>query len=104
MTQNVSYQNLNPLALLERSAFVYPEKTAVVYKDQRYTYSQFADRVKRLANALREAGVGKGDKVAFLVPNLPAMLEVSRFVASPKRHISHQLRCAAYWIDSKRSR
>lgn len=75
MTQDVSYQNLNPLALLERSAFVYPEKTAVVYKDQRYTYSQFADRVKRLANALREAGVGKGDKVAFLVPNLPAMLE-----------------------------
>ena len=75
MAQGVSYQNLNPLTLLERSAFVYPDKTAVVYNDQRYTYAHFSDRVKRLASALREVGVQKGDKIAFLVPNLPAMLE-----------------------------
>ena len=75
MTEQVSYQGLNPLTLLERSAFVYPDKTAVIYNDQWYTYAQLYDRVSQLAGALRKVGVQKGDKVAFLVPNLPPMLE-----------------------------
>ena len=75
MFEHVWYEDLNPLNLLERSAFVYPNKTAVIYKDTRYTYAQFYDRVNRLAGALKQAGVRKGDRVAFLVPNLPAMLE-----------------------------
>jgi fatty-acyl-CoA synthase len=75
MTQRVSYQELNPLSFLERSAFVYPNKPAVVYRDQTFTYAQFHDRVNRLAGALKQAGVRKGDKVAFLTPNIPATLE-----------------------------
>ena len=75
MRANVSYEPLNPLSLLDRSAGVYPNKTAVVYGERRYTYAEFNERVRRLAGALKDAGVGKGDRVAFLVPNLPAMLE-----------------------------
>ena len=75
MDGSVSYQGLNPLALLERSAFVYPDKPAVIYNDVTYTYSQFHDRVSRLAEALKKAGVEKGDRVAFMVPNIPEMLE-----------------------------
>ena len=68
-------QNLNPLSFLERSALVYPNKHAVVYNDLAYSYSEFYERVRRLGAALRNAGVEKGDRVAFLVPNIPAMLE-----------------------------
>ena len=54
---------------------VYPNKTAVVYRDLQLTYAEFDERVNRLAGALREAGVRKGDRVGFLCPNVPAMLE-----------------------------
>ena len=60
---------------MDRSSFVYPTKEAVIYKSHRYTYSEFADRVNRLANALSDSGVSGGDKVGFLCPNIPAMLE-----------------------------
>ncbi|MBM3949814.1 MAG: AMP-binding protein, partial [SAR202 cluster bacterium] len=75
MQGRVSFHNLSPLSFLDRSAFVYPEKTAVAYKDRRYTYAEFSDRVNHLAGALKKAGVQKGDRVAFLVPNIPPMLE-----------------------------
>ena len=75
MRNRVSYENLTPLSFLERSAFVYPDKPAVVYNDQVYTYSDLHERVKRLATALRDFGVKRGDRVAFLAPNVPQMLE-----------------------------
>ena len=75
MQGRVSFHNLNPISFLERSAQVYPNKPAVMYRDQTYTYAQLYDRVNRLAGALQRAGVHKGDRVAFLVPNLPSMLE-----------------------------
>ena len=75
MSEHVSYESLSPLSFLDRSELVYPDKTAVVYGDRRYSYAEFAERVRRLAGALAQAGVSKGDRVAFLVPNLPAMLE-----------------------------
>src|SRR5919108_174675 len=75
MWDHVWHETLNPLDFLERSAFVYADKTAVVYKGTRYTYGEFYARVNQLAAALKQAGVHKGDRVAFLVPNVPAMLE-----------------------------
>ena len=68
-------EELNPLSFLERSASVYPTKMAVIYKDRVLSYADFYTRVKRLAGALKGAKIKKGDRVAFLVPNLPAMLE-----------------------------
>jgi fatty-acyl-CoA synthase len=54
---------------------VYSDKTAVVHGEKRFTYCQFGERVYRLADALKKCGVKKGDKVAFLCPNIPPMLE-----------------------------
>ena len=75
MPNSVSFQDLTPLSFLDRSAAVYPDKPAVVYNDTTYTYAEFDHRVNRLAGALRQAGVGKGDRVAFMLPNIPQMLE-----------------------------
>lgn len=76
MTQAaVNYTPLTPLSFLIRSAAVYPDKIAVAYRDNRYTYRQFHQRVNRLATALQAVGVTKGDRVAFLCPNIPPMLE-----------------------------
>jgi fatty-acyl-CoA synthase len=66
---------LNPVDFLHRAAYMYPEKTAVVHGKRRYSYRELAERSWRLANALRSAGLGKGDRVATLLFNSPAMLE-----------------------------
>jgi fatty-acyl-CoA synthase len=66
---------LSPVSFLRRSAYVYPEKVAVVHGERRLTYSQFEERVNRLASALVAAGIRPGDRVAFLAPNIPALLE-----------------------------
>lgn len=72
---SVSFLNLWPGLFLARSAAVYPSKPAVVYGDRSYSYSEFDERVSALAGALVNAGVGPGDRVAYLVPNIPEMLE-----------------------------
>ncbi len=66
---------MNPVDLLARAASVYAEKSAVVHGDRRYTYAEFGERAWRLANGLRAAGLERGDRVATLLPNCPAMLE-----------------------------
>ena len=71
---SVSNTALSPLSFLERSARVWPGKTAVVYGARRLTYSELASEAQRVARALRASGVGPGDRVAYLMPNLPEML------------------------------
>ena len=66
---------LTPLEFLRRSAYVYPDKTAVVHGDRSYTYGEFELRVRRLAAGLVVAGVKPGERVAFLSPNTPPLLE-----------------------------
>ena len=66
---------LSPQSFLSRSAQVFRDKEAVVYGSQRLTYSQLASRVNQLASALRSWGLSKGERVAFLAPNIPPMLE-----------------------------
>ncbi len=74
-TTRVYRTELTPVSFLERSASVFPDKLAVVHGQRRYTYRQFEERVNRLASGLRRAGLTKHDRVAFLCPNIPAMLE-----------------------------
>jgi len=66
---------LNPVEFLHRAAYIYPDKVAVVDGDRRHSYRELAERSWRLANALRSAGLGKGDRVATLLFNSSAMLE-----------------------------
>ena len=71
---SVSYTALSPLSFLERSARIWPGKTAVIYGARRLTYSELAAEAQRVAQALRASGVEPGDRVAYLIPNLPEML------------------------------
>ena len=66
---------LTPLRFLQRSAAVFRRKPAVVYGERSWTYPELEARVHRLASALKRAGVVKGDRVAYLVPNIPPLLE-----------------------------
>ncbi|MEA1993914.1 MAG: acyl--CoA ligase family protein [Euryarchaeota archaeon] len=66
---------LTPLSFLKRSAYVHRKETAVVYGDKRYTFQQFYERVNRSASALQRMGIGKDDKVSFISPNIPPLLE-----------------------------
>jgi len=70
----VSNTALTPLSFLERSARVFPDKTAVVYGERRLTYRELAEEATRVAHALRASGIQPGDRVAYLMPNLPEML------------------------------
>ncbi|MEP9351394.1 AMP-binding protein [Xanthobacter sp. KR7-225] len=73
--RDANYQPLTPLNFLFRAADVFPERTAVIYGAERLTWRDYAHRCLKLASALRQAGVQKGDVVAVLAPNIPAVLE-----------------------------
>ena len=77
MVTSATSANLSPLLFLERSASVYPDKAACIYNGGVTTYSQFYERVRRHAAALQSVGVQAGDRVAYLLPNLPSMLEAN---------------------------
>ena len=66
---------LSPVSALKRTARVHPERPAMIYGDLRRTWGQVHDRCCRLASALAARGVGKGDTVALLAPNIPQALE-----------------------------
>jgi fatty-acyl-CoA synthase len=75
MEEKVYRTELTPVSFLYRSAFVFPDKIAIVQGKRRYTYREFAERVNCLASHLRTIGLQKHDRVAFLCPNSPALLE-----------------------------
>jgi fatty-acyl-CoA synthase len=66
---------LTPLRFLRYAERQYPTRTAVVCKEKRYNYKEFADRTRRLAGALHQDGVQRGDRVAFLSANCHRLLE-----------------------------
>src|SRR5215469_2271279 len=70
-----NYTPLTPLSLIARTAYVYPRQTAVIHGERRYTWAETYARTRRLASALRSAGIGHGDTVAVMASNTPEMLE-----------------------------
>ncbi len=70
-----NHRPLSPLGFLERAASVFPGRTAIIHGSMRRTYAQFHERSLRLASALAKLGVGRGDTVAVVLANTPAMLE-----------------------------
>ncbi|WP_441229614.1 acyl-CoA synthetase [Tardiphaga sp. 215_C5_N2_1] len=66
---------LSPLSFLKRSAAVYPDLTSTVYEGRRFTWAQTYERCRRFASFLTGRGIGRGDTVAAMLPNLPAMNE-----------------------------
>src|SRR5579883_47215 len=76
-----NYVPLTPISFLLRSARVWGKRTAVVHGEQQYTYAQMLERCRRLASALERAGVGRGQTVAVMAPNVRALLEAHYGVA-----------------------
>src|SRR6266850_2227518 len=70
-----NYAPLTPLSLIARTAYIWPERPAVIHGERRYTWSETYARSRRLASALARRGIGKGDTVAAMLPNIPAMYE-----------------------------
>ncbi|ENO92545.1 acyl-CoA synthetase [Thauera sp. 28] len=70
-----NYVPLTPLTFIERSAYVYPERVAVIHGARRYTWRESYVRCRRLASALKQLGIGKGDTVAAILNNTPEMFE-----------------------------
>src|SRR5213083_2531501 len=70
-----NYTPLTPLSLIARAAYVYPNQLAVIHADRRYTWAETYARSRRLASALKLAGIGVGDTVALMAANTPEMVE-----------------------------
>ena len=73
---SANFVALTPLTFLERAASVYPRRVSVVHGDASFTWAQTYERCRRLASALQKRGVGYGDTVAAMLPNIPAMYEL----------------------------
>jgi fatty-acyl-CoA synthase len=70
-----NFQPLTPLTLLERAAQVFPDRLAIAHGPLRRNYREFYARSRRLASALARRGFARGDTVAVMLANTPAMLE-----------------------------
>src|ERR1700675_1181035 len=76
-----NFQPLTPLSFLARAAEVYPDRTAIIHGARSWTYRQFYARARQFASALAKRGIKRGDTVAVVLPNVPAMLEAHYGVA-----------------------
>ncbi len=72
---SANFTPITPLLFLERSAQIYPNKTAIIHGKLRQTWRQTNERCHRLASALQKHGIGLGDTVAVMLPNTPPMVE-----------------------------
>jgi fatty-acyl-CoA synthase len=70
-----NHQPLTPIGFLERAAHAYPDHVAIIHGSLRRTYREFHARARRLASALEKRGIQRGDTVAVMLANTPAMLE-----------------------------
>ena len=70
-----NYAALTPLQFIERTASVYPDHVALIHGQRRQTWAETYARCRRLASALLKVGIGVGDTVAIMAPNIPEMYE-----------------------------
>lgn len=71
-----NFVQLSPLSFLYRTAAVYPNHISTLYEDRVFTWAQTHQRCIRFASFLSQRGIGPGDTVAAMLPNIPAMNEV----------------------------
>src|SRR5258706_1861876 len=71
-----NYTPLTPVSFLAKAAHVYPERTAIIHGAVRRTWVEVFERSRRLASALAKRGVKRGETVAAMLPNVPAMIEL----------------------------
>ncbi len=100
---------LSPLSFIKRAAAVYPHRTALIYNDTQYSWQQTYSRCCRLASALKHLGIERGDTVAVMLPNVPAMYEAHfgvPMLGAVLNAINIRLdsEAVAYILDHSRSR
>jgi fatty-acyl-CoA synthase len=71
-----NYVPLTPLSFIARSAAVYPNHVSAVYEGRSFTWAETYARCRRFASYLAGKGIGEGDTVAAMLPNIPAMNEL----------------------------
>ncbi|KAG9443190.1 hypothetical protein H6P81_019044 [Aristolochia fimbriata] len=76
VTCSANYTPLSPISFLERAASVYRDRVAIIYGPLKYTWGETHERCLRLASALTQSGISRGDVIAVLAPNIPAMYEL----------------------------
>jgi fatty-acyl-CoA synthase len=76
-----NFQPLTPLSFLARAAEIYPDQTAIIHGKRSWSYRQFFARTRQMASALTRRGIKRGDTVAVVLPNVPAMLEAHYGIA-----------------------
>ena len=72
---DANFVQLTPMTFLARAAEVHPERVAIIHGALRQTWRETYARCRRLASALKKRGIGRGDTVAALMPNVPALIE-----------------------------
>jgi fatty-acyl-CoA synthase len=72
---SANHAALTPLTFIERAAYVYPERLAVIHGRRRFTWAETYARCRRLASALSGSGIGRGDTVALMAANTPEIYE-----------------------------
>jgi fatty-acyl-CoA synthase len=72
---DANFVPLTPLSFISRTADLFPDRTAVIYGERRYTWAESYARMRRLASALTKAGYGLGDTVSVIAANTPEMFE-----------------------------
>jgi len=72
---SANYAALTPLQFMERTASVYPDHVALIHGERRQSWAETYARCRQLASALAQIGIGVGDTVAIMAPNIPEMYE-----------------------------
>ncbi len=62
---------LNLGTILQASALEKPDHTAIIFDDRKISYAELDRAVRGVTTSLKARGIGPGDKVALLVPNVP---------------------------------
>jgi fatty-acyl-CoA synthase len=107
---------MTPLLFLERAQKVYERRIGAAYGRRQLTYGELGARARRLATALGKAGIRRGDRVAFLAPNVPALLDAhfgvalagavlvainTRLNADEVGYILEHSGCRLFFVDSE---
>jgi fatty-acyl-CoA synthase len=71
-----NYAVMTPVSFLAKAAAVFPDRIAVIHGERRLAWRDVYERSRRLASALEKRGIRRGDTVAAMLPNVPAMVEL----------------------------
>ena len=82
MTRPASHLTMSVAAILAESAVRHGERNAITMHGASTTYAQLWDETRAYAGALRQMGIGEGDRVAVLIPNVPDFARVYYAVLS----------------------